>query len=140
MNGFEIAVTLKGKTLGEVIEQAKSLIDANESTAPIAAKRGRPTKAKEIEAASDVELMDEDTTTATDDADDFSFDEDEVAAPKSAKSKKLTDKDVNNAAMAHAKENGRKATLSILAKKFKVKSILELKPEQYATVIEALAV
>lgn len=61
-----------------------------------------------------------------------------VAASK--KASKLTDKDVNNAAMAFAKKNGRPAVLEILSKKFKVKSILELKPEQYAVVVKALAV
>jgi hypothetical protein len=66
--------------------------------------------------------------------------DEEIEAAVKAKAKKATSEDVNAAAMAHAKINGRAKTLAILTKKFKVKSVLELKPDQYDSVISALEV
>lgn len=60
------------------------------------------------------------------------------AATKTDKPAKLTEKDVNRAAMAYAKVKGRPAVLKILEKQFKVKSILELKADQYPAVMKAL--
>lgn len=109
-------------------------------------KIGKTTKPVAKKAAAVVEES-EDLLMDTEEMDELGFDggeaeelEEKPKAKKEAPAKKLTDKDVNAAALAHAKENGRPATLAILNKKFKVKSILELKPEQYGAVITALAV
>lgn len=149
---FEIAVTLKGKTLNEVIDQAKALVEAGEGGVVTQATRGKKGKsaAAVAEVEADEEMLDESEAEVTTEDDDnqmgFDMDADtdseaEVEEPaKPAKKAKLTDKQVNEAAMKHAKKHGRPATLKILEKKFKVKSILELKPEQYAQVIAALKV
>lgn len=70
-----------------------------------------------------------------------SFDEeDEEEAPvvKKAKAPKLTIDDVIGACKLYAKENGRPATLALLKKKFKTTSVSDLKPEQFAAVIEVM--
>lgn len=67
-------------------------------------------------------------------------DEEESSTKKKKKSKKLTVDDVNDACMAKAKEEDRKVVLGILKKKFKVTSVTELKPDQYAAVIKAMKV
>lgn len=145
MQGFEIAVTLKGKTLNEVIEQAKALIEAGDEAA--AGKTGKGKTGKRAAAVEEPDGDDEELLGAgEDEADDDlgSFDdadEETEDDPPPKKAKKFTDKDMNTAALLHAKANGGKAaTLEILKKKFKVKSILELKPEQYAAAIKALKV
>lgn len=144
MQGFEIAVTLKGGTIAEVLQQAQSLIDAEGTVTTIGptttGKRGRKAApvadtdllADDSDAGEQLELGGDDTETEVD-----SFLEE---PPKETKTKKLTDKDVNTAAMAHAKKHGKPATMKILNGKFKIKSILELKPTQYAEVIKALKV
>ncbi len=69
-------------------------------------------------------------------------DEEEEEDEKPAKkAKKLTIDDVNDACKARAKgagKKGRDEVLSILKKKFKVASVTELKPEQYAKAIAAM--
>lgn len=67
-------------------------------------------------------------------------DEEEPVAKK--KAKKISLDDVNDACKARALETGgkegRQEVLNILKKKFKVKSVTELEPEQYASVIAAM--
>lgn len=66
--------------------------------------------------------------------------EDFTTPPKKtaeAKKPKLTVDMVNDACKTKAKETDRETVLKIL-KKFKVKSVSELKPEQYGAVIEAM--
>lgn len=59
------------------------------------------------------------------------------------KAKKLTVDDVNDACKARAAQTGgkegRNEVLAILKKKFKTTSVSELKPEQYAAAISAMA-
>lgn len=145
----EIQVTLKGATLTEIATQARLLADlaggTTEAAAPVT-KRGR--KAKTETTAVEVndysfDSSDEETTEdveTTESFDEVETDEVVEETPKKrAKAKKLTDADVNDAAMAHAKKHGREKTLKVL-KKFGVKSILELDQDQYAEVVKALAV
>ncbi len=147
MQGFEIAVTLKGKNLGEVLAQAQALIDSDASTAVATAttgKRGKKAAAAEELDESLIEGGEENGEVVADETggeeEQLGFDMAEEEPPPKTTKKKLTDKDVNQAAMAHAKKHGRPVTLKLLAKNFKVKSILELKPEQYPKVIAALKV
>ncbi len=157
---FEIVVTLKGSSLQDVIAQAKALVDADENhnavhgTTNVAPrKRGRPAAIAAPVEVVDEDLIDSDdepTEAVADEDDGVGFDveddeameeiADEPAPKKSAAPKKLTDKDVNTAAMKHAKAHGRPKTLAILKKQFKVQSVLELKPEMYAKAISALKV
>jgi len=160
MQQFEI--TLKGASFSDVVNQARQLVieaEAFRGTATPTVTKATPTKTKapvkkleavdaDDELAGDIEIGDE-----AEETDELSFDdetEDEVeevqAAPaktaKTTKAKKLTEKDVNAAAMAHAKVHGRQKTLALLTKKFKrpIKSILELKPDQYETAVQVLEV
>ncbi len=146
MQGFEIAVTLKGTSIQDVLKQAQALIDADHGTALAVATTGKkgkkpqpaaPVEDDDILLASDDEVT-EDTPADEDDA--LSFDDATDEEPAAKKTKKLTDKDVNAACMAHARKHGKAKTLALLAKTFKVKSILELKPELYSKAIAALKV
>lgn len=60
------------------------------------------------------------------------------AAAKETKAAKLTAKDVNAACKERAGRTNRADVLGILKKKFKVTSVTELKPEQYADVIKTM--
>lgn len=84
-------------------------------------------------------------------AEDFGDDEpaaEEEEAPKKGKKKKLTLDDVNDACKARVKaiieeqgctgQDARSAVLKLLKKKFDVKSVSDLEPEQYEDVIIAL--
>lgn len=69
--------------------------------------------------------------------------EDEMPAPKAAKSKttkpkKTTLDDVNDACIARATRGNRAEVLGILKKKFKVKSVTDLEPEHYEAVVKAM--
>lgn len=114
----------------------------------------KPTDKNEISDEDEDDAKDEET----DEDDDFapkkaskkgsSFDEDdadaEEAPPAKTKKKKLTVNDVNDACKKRAASVGGKAgrdeVLKILKKKFKVESVADLEPEQYADAIEAVAV
>jgi hypothetical protein len=140
---FEIAVTLKGSNLQDVLAQAQALIDAEGKTAPTATAGKRTRKAAPVaepEADSEELLAMDEETDAAEESEELGFDEETEVEEPPKKSKKLTDKDVNAAAMAHAKKHGRPKTLALLEKKFKVKSILELKADQYPAVVAALKV
>lgn len=60
-------------------------------------------------------------------------------APKKGKAAKLTIDDVNDACIERAGRTNRAEVLSVLKKKFGVKSVTDLKPEQYADVVKAMA-
>lgn len=64
--------------------------------------------------------------------------EEEAPPKKKAKAKKVTVDDVNDACKARAASGSRAEVLGILKKKFKVASVSELEPEQYAAVIAAM--
>lgn len=112
-----------------------------------AAKLGGETPPKkDPEPVEEVEEIDEPIVD-----EDESDEEDEAPVKKkaTAKPKKLTVNDVIDACKAYTNagiENGkpgpvaRKATVAILEKKFKVKSVSDLEPEQYADAIKALKV
>ena len=132
-----IEITLKGQNFGEIVSLAQKLVaeaDAYTTTEATPTKKRKAAPPVEVE-----EPIDEETETLEATDEDESFLEEETPPPKKS-AKKLTEKDVNTAAMKHAKAHTKKETMKILTGKFKVKSILELKPEQYATVIKALAV
>ena len=85
-----------------------------------------PTKKASKKAAASFEDADEEET----------FDE----APKKASAKKkLTVEDVNAACKARAARTDFKSTKALLKKMFKIDSVQDLKPEQYATVIAAMS-
>lgn len=131
--------------------QCDNVVDAQKILASLETKTETPApKAQKAPAKKAAVVEDEDEMSfddaATEDAEEI-LDEDviedeiveEKPKAKKAAAPKLTEKDVNAAAMKHAKKYGRTETEGIL-KKFKVKSILELKADQYAAVIKALAV
>lgn len=144
---MELSVTFTGTNLEAVQKQAAAFAGVQPTTKPAAAAPAKTAlaKAATTKKAAPVETEDDDTTLdLPDDVEDGSdFDlgaDEEIEAPKSKKAAapKVTDKEVNAAAKAHAGTHGRAATLAILKKQFKVQSILELKPDQYASVIKAL--
>ena len=146
----QLSITITGASLPELIAGAKKFVTANqtsETTTTVAASKKAAAKkaAPQVEETEEIDTdliggdEEETETEETDDA--LSFDsEDEEEAPKAKKAPKLTEKDVHAAAIAHAKKNTKAKTLELLQKKFKVKSIMELKPEQFAKAIEVLKV
>lgn len=101
-------------------------------------KDAKKAKAKD----DDDDETDADSDDSEDDADSDSDDETDEDAPpkKSAKAKKVTIAEVNDAAKAYAKENGVKATKAFLKKKFGSESISEIKAEKYPAIIKAMEV
>lgn len=144
MDTNQIQVTLKGTTFADVIAQAAALVEAagtlNPAATATAVRKGKKAATPAIEESFVDETETDNVLEAAED--ETSFDELEEPTPKPAKkaAAKTTQKQVNDAAMAHAKKHGRKETLKILATKFKVKSILELKDEHFAAALKALAV
>ncbi len=70
-----------------------------------------------------------------------SEEEEEEEAPKAAKGKgaaKITVDDVNDACMARAQRTNRAEVMAILKKQFKVKSVTELEPSDFAAVVAAM--
>lgn len=140
-----IEVKVAGATPAEVLTKLNAAVATWTKTGATAPAKTTKKVAAPIEETEDEEL----SLDANDElADDMAFDdvpeydeEVEEPAPKktAAKAKKLTEKDVNAAALAFSKAKGRPAAMKVLAK-YKVKSILELKPEQYAKVIADLKV
>ncbi len=73
----------------------------------------------------------------------FDEEEEEAPAPKAKKAPKVTIDDVNDACMEKMRALGgnkkaREQVVAILKKKFKVETVTELKPEQYADAVEAM--
>lgn len=152
---MEITVSIKAKTAAELPAELRKAADALEKekgpgAKPAKTRKADPVEIEEIMEASSEEAEeslgeDEETTEVAEEQMGFddmeAEDEVEEKPAKPAKgAKKFTDKDVNEAALAHAKKHKRKATLEVLQKKFKVKSISELKPDQYGAAIAALKV
>ena len=152
-----VTLALTGKSLGDLAAQAIAFgttaqegvrIGKATATTKKTKKAAAATEEDEVDELEETEEIDaddlgEDTLEASSDEesfDDLDEDEEEVTTKKSAKGKtaKVTEKDVNAAAKIHAKKHTRPETLKILAKKFKVKSISELKPDQYAAAVAAL--
>lgn len=152
MTNDNVTILLTGATIGELA--AKAMTFAQDVQGGVKIGKATTTKTKKtaapVEEPEDIEIDDadleasDDVEETTDETDEMAFDEDEVeeAPKKSAKTKaaKLTEKDVNTAALAHAKKHTRPKTLALLKKQFKVGSISELKPDQYGEVIKALKV
>ena len=148
-NGFEL--TLKGDNFAGVIAQARALVAEADKLRPpqpataTAARKAKPAAAPAVIEESfldDVaEAVEETEELPSDDTEVIEQVEEPATKPaKTATAKKLTKNDVDNAAIAHAKKNGRPATMKILATKFKAKSILEIKEANWPLVIKALAV
>lgn len=148
-----VSVTLTGKTMADVAKQAATFFGATGATLETKTSGATKTATKKTAPAvieddllgeeETLEADAEETTDELENFDDAADDVEEAPAKKTAastKKTKLTEKDVNTVALKHAKENGRPETLKILKAKFKVGSITELKPEQYAKAIEALKV
>lgn len=143
----QLTVTIQGKDLNELIAGAQKFVAANQATSNAAPVKTKKTAAPVEEPEADELDLETAEAEETDELDFDSETEDEEveeqpkAKKKTAGAKKLTEKDMNAIALAHAKANGgRAATLKVLTKHFKVKSLLELKPEQYAKAAELLAV
>lgn len=131
-NSFEI--TLRGASFSDVVAQARALVTEAEKfqakTTPVAAPKAKAKAAPVIEES----FLDD----AEETSDDFGgFEEPEEPKKKEKKTPKITEATIQKAAAAYAKENSREAVYKIL-KKFKVKSVLELKESQYEDVMEAL--
>lgn len=160
----QLSVTITGANLNALIEGATKFINANSGTGNVkteaatkAPAQATPKAASKKVAAPVVDedetdlLSEDDESNNLGDLDDstsddgLNFDSEDEAEeieeqPKAKKAPKVTEKDVNAAAMAHAKKHKKINTLALLQKKFKVKSIMELKPDQYAAAIAALKV
>jgi hypothetical protein len=107
--------------------------------------------AKKVDFDDDEDSDDADSDDNDDSEDEDSEDDDEEEKPKRgrpAKKKALTDDDVNQACkerVARLVEDGtdqkeaRAEVVGILKKKFKVKSVAELDPDQYEAVIKVMA-
>lgn len=145
---MELSVTFTGTNLEAVQKQAAAFAGVQTitgATPKIEVTKAALKNATTKKAAAPV-VEDEDDASLelpgdVEDGSDFDLGADEeIEAPvkKKAAAPKLTEKEVNAAAKAHAGTHGRAATLAILKKQFKVQSILELKPDQYASVIKAL--
>lgn len=135
-----ITVTLTGKTYDEVIAAAQTLVQSSTITTTTVAKKAIKKAAAVVD--EDIELEDvEDAMLAgaeeTLEDEEIGFDAEPEEKPKARKAAKITEKDLNEALKAFATANGRPKTLQVLEKKFKVKSILELKPDQYPAVLAA---
>lgn len=87
--------------------------------------------------------FDDEAEEAETDDDDADFTTPAPKAEKKTKAKKLTIDDVNDACKARAAKTGGKAgrqeVLALLKKKFKTESVSDLKVEQYADAITAMA-
>jgi len=153
---MEISVTVTGTTPLEVAEKLSNAAKVwGSKPAAAAARTTRPAKpaaapAPVIEEPLD-EILDEPLDGAEElldeplDGADFNTPAPAAAAkPAAGKGKKkLTEKDINEAAIAYAgrhnaDKKGRARAFAVL-EKFGVKSVLELKPEQYESVIAALS-
>ena len=144
-------LVITGASQAELIANGRAMLATLEGGTK--AKTGKiraaaPVVDEETEELDMIGNDDDEETTTTDEEIEMSFDdveeEVETPAPKAKATKgngasKLTSKDVNDAALKFAKKHDRKKTLAVLAK-FKVKSIQELTPAQYADVIKALKV
>jgi len=113
--------------------------DEDEDEAPKAKAKSKPKKVAEA-------FDDDEDEPAEDDGEDEAGEEDEDEAPTAkakSKPKKLTPDDCNDAAKALAKaiggKPGRDAVLKLMKKQFRTVSVSELKPEQYADFIAAMA-
>ena len=124
--------------------------DEDDDFAPAPAKKAKAAKAKPAESFDDEEDAPAEMTEEASDVpptkkaasfDDFEDETEEAPAPakktKAPKEKAFTMDDVNDACMERAGRTNRSEVLGIL-KKFKVKSVTELQPAQYADVIKAL--
>lgn len=130
---------LQGKKPKEEPEADEPEEDDDEELAPKKKK-----KAKSVDLDDDA---DEEEETESDDEDDA--DEEEETPKKSTKKKKLTDDDVNTACKERVarlmesdgmdQKEARAEVVGILKKKFKVKNVAELEPEQYEAVIKVMS-
>lgn len=149
MQPSNVKVTFEGANLGEVITHAKNFLSVADQIAGAGAVSAGPQvpvetttkRTRKAAAAPAAPAQTEMFGAEPEAADDF-MNPPEETTTISAKTvaKKLTEKDVNDACIAHAKIHTKPVTLGILSKKFNVKSVLELKPEQYPAVVDALKV
>lgn len=132
---------LSGKTPKGKVQKETEVEDEEEDFAP-KAKKSKKAKAVDFDEEEDEESEDEDEDEAEASEDEDEEEEDEISVSKLKKGKavKITSDDVNDAAKECAVANNRAHVLGILKKKFKVKSISDLEPSQYADVIKALKV
>lgn len=162
MEPNKIAVTVTGANRVELVKQLRAFADNLDGTpatvdGEVAAKpaaKAKPAPAKKAapppadddddfkaEVADDAGFDEADETEALSEEDGFDEPPAKTAkGTKTAKPKKLTLDDVNDACKAHAAAKGRKETLAVLQKKFKTQSVTALKPEQYEACVSAMAV
>lgn len=140
---MEVQVTFKGADLNSLRTQANAFFKSSATVEPKSTTLPMTTKKKAapvVEDEEELDLLADDE--ASEDTEELDFDteeiEDEPASKKTAKAKEITEKQVQDAAKAHAAKHGRKVTLNILEKKFKVKTVGELTAKQYPAVIAAL--
>lgn len=154
----QITVSVTGASRVEIAKRLRAFADNLDGTpadsegkvmtTTTTAKKAQP-KTKTVEAsfdddagADETESFDDkeptDEIESTDDDEDFT-----TPAKKTAKAKKVTVAQVNDACKARAKSGGKKGrdeVLAILKKQFKTESISEIKPERYADVIAAMEI
>lgn len=153
-----LTFVLTGKNIGELAAKALAFAEDAQQGVKVGKTTATTTKTKKTAAAApvaeEIDEIEEPTDELTGDEegiemgasdedegfDDIEEEEIEEAPKKTAKAKtaKVTEKDVNAAALAHAKANTRPKTLALLKKHFKVGSISELKPDQYAKAVQVL--
>lgn len=146
---MEVQVTFKGKDVNELRMQASAFFKSSATPVTGSGSNVAPTITKKkaapvVEDDEELDLLADDSSEDVE-LDEETFDEEieeEPAPKKTTKAKEITEKQVQDAAKLHAAKNGegRKKTLAILQKKFKVQSVGELDKKQYAAVIAALKV
>lgn len=127
----------KAKASREAVEEEENEEEEEQDDFASKSKRG---KAKKAASFDDDDSAEEENEDESDDASEEESDDIDVGSLKKGKAKKLTGDDVNDACKAKAAESSRSEVLAILKKKFKVKSISDLEPSQYAAVIKAMEV
>lgn len=124
--------------------------DIDEAPATTKGKKKKPAKAAKQEDDEDAEedqddedsedADEEDESDAEDEDEEEQDDEDESAKKgKGKKGRVISDAELSKAFTAYAKENGKDAALAILKKKFGVKSIYKLTPEQRVKALAAVS-
>ncbi len=122
--------------LGKSLMDDGTTDEAVEEETDFAPPAKKQTRAKKQAAPASFDDAEEEVETEAEETEEESFAE--PAPKKVAKEKKLTVDDVNAACMKAAQSVNRAHVLGILKTKFKVKSVTELEPAQYAAVIKAL--
>lgn len=130
---------MAGKESKEFLSELSTLLDRMEKVAAKLSGKKQTASSEELNAEESEEDEDFAPKKASKKAKPSFEEDEEEEAPKSSKQKKLTIDDVNDACMKRSGRTNRAEVLGILKTKFKVKSVTDLEPEQYAAVVKAMS-